>query len=89
MQVNLTLQVAVSGLVTMIAVGEAKAGPEAGGEAVGIHDDRGPNLLAVRLLAAGICSPRDTRRNGYPLRWLISTSLREPSKIRATSDRHR
>jgi hypothetical protein len=40
-QVNLALQVALSGSVTMLAVGEAKATTEAGGEAVGIHDHRG------------------------------------------------
>jgi hypothetical protein len=40
-QVNLTLQVALSGSVTMPAVGQAKAAPEAGGEAVRISDHGG------------------------------------------------
>jgi hypothetical protein len=41
-QVNLALQLALSGSVTMLAIGEAKATTETGGEAEGIHDHRVP-----------------------------------------------
>jgi hypothetical protein len=55
-QVNLALHVALSGSVTMLAVGEAKAAPEASGEAVGIHDHRvrahGVHQLARRRVRA-------------------------------------
>jgi hypothetical protein len=64
-QVSLALHVALSGSVTMLAVGEAKATTEAGGEAVGIHDHRvrahGVHQLARRRVRA---LQREVRRVG-------------------------